>query len=569
MKITSLDKDVENVFNSSYYKIPRFQRPYSWDKSNVEDFLKDSIAESSGEYFIGSVVIYRDSSDTFGIVDGQQRFTTITMLLCALRNAYKENSFDDLAYGVHRLVERRDLTNREQFVLQTESSYPYFQEHVQKMGPPDETVRAGPEEDRLQQAYEQISGFLGDTISSVQSDPSISAASKHRKIGARLSEIRDRVLRLKLIFIELDNEDDAYIIFETLNTRGKDLTASDLVKNHLTKLLRNKNRNVDLPKDKWKNILSEFEASQADLDINRFLHHSWLSRYDYTTEKKLYLSVKREVRKENAKEFLESLQADADLYRQIHEPNVRGWRIEELEIKASLDSFNNFGVKQQLPLVLAILRDLSSKRLSVKQSREALWAVEAFYFLFTAVASQRPSGGLGMMFAKLGKQLSQAADAQSKAKVVIELKSRLRDTRPSYQEFRAGFINIRYSDMFTRQKKLVQYILRKIAQNAVPHTPVDFQQLTIEHISSQSTASVQNLYQPGSIAEIGNLILVNNVVNSEQLGNKPFDKKKELLITRSPYVDKFIKESDHWGTAEIVERTEHLADLAYNQIWKW
>ena len=59
-------------------------------------------------------------------------------------------------------------------------------------------------------------------------------AEKKAEVGKALSEIRDRLLALKLIFIEVDEENDAYNLFETLNTRGKDLAVSDLVKNHLT-----------------------------------------------------------------------------------------------------------------------------------------------------------------------------------------------------------------------------------------------------------------------------------------------------------------------------------------------
>ena len=111
------------------------------------------------------------------------------------------------------------------------------------------------------------------------------------------------MLALKLIFTALDNDDDAYIIFETLNTRGKDLTLSDLVKSHLPRLMKPSNKGVDLAKDKWSEINETFEESQADLSVSTFIHHYWLSRYDYTTEKKLYKALRKQIKKDNAGDF--------------------------------------------------------------------------------------------------------------------------------------------------------------------------------------------------------------------------------------------------------------------------
>jgi uncharacterized protein with ParB-like and HNH nuclease domain len=83
MKIESQDRSVDQLLSTAYFKV-RFQRPYSWERGEVEDFWNDTIAEAEADYFIGSFVLFTTAQDTFGIVDGQQRLTTITMLLCAL-----------------------------------------------------------------------------------------------------------------------------------------------------------------------------------------------------------------------------------------------------------------------------------------------------------------------------------------------------------------------------------------------------------------------------------------------------------------------------------------------------
>lgn len=131
MKITCMDKDVGQILKESYYKIPRFQRPYSWDRTNAEDFWNDAIKENDAQYFIGNFVVYDDKT-AMGVVDGQQRLTTITLLLCALRNAFQSEGFQELAKGLHGLIERRDISDKLYYVVQTETSYPYFQEHIQE-----------------------------------------------------------------------------------------------------------------------------------------------------------------------------------------------------------------------------------------------------------------------------------------------------------------------------------------------------------------------------------------------------------------------------------------------------
>lgn len=130
MKITCLDKEIKKVFETGYYHIPRFQRPYSWEKEHITEFWTDTIAESETDYFIGSIVVYKKDNELFGIVDGQQRLTTITMILCALRDFYLSEGVESSAKGIHTLIEKIDLNNESKFVLQTETSYPYFQEHI-------------------------------------------------------------------------------------------------------------------------------------------------------------------------------------------------------------------------------------------------------------------------------------------------------------------------------------------------------------------------------------------------------------------------------------------------------
>ncbi len=387
MKIDSIDKTVKKALESEYYKIPRFQRPYSWDRANVEDFWTDVVMDNESPYFIGSIVLFRDG-DGLGVVDGQQRLTTIVMLLCALRNVLHAQGFVDLANGIHQLVERRDMDNKLRFVLHTESSYPYLHEYIMKYGPPQVSLKDTSEEQLLRDAFGYITDQIADQVAKCKADSTLNTEPKRRAaVQRRLVDIRDRVVNLKIISVELDNEDDAYVIFETLNTRGKDLQVSHLVKNHFTKLLKQSNKGVDIPSLNWNELLALLETSQSDIDIDSFLHHYWLSKYSYVTEKQLFKQFRKIVTKACASEVLNALKGDAKLYRAIYEPSYLSWNFEEREVTRSLHALSNvFKVKQPVPLVLALLRDYKAKGISLAALKETLRATEAFHFTFTAIA---------------------------------------------------------------------------------------------------------------------------------------------------------------------------------------
>lgn len=150
MKIESKDTDIESLLDGSYFYIPRFQRPYSWDDDNINDFWDDVVVNKSADYFIGSMVVFKKAKQQFGVVDGQQRLTTITILLCVIRDYFLQLECGDYAEGIHQLIERKDRSNRNEYVLKTETSFPYFQEHIQKFDDsPDAEVQIKDEEKNL------------------------------------------------------------------------------------------------------------------------------------------------------------------------------------------------------------------------------------------------------------------------------------------------------------------------------------------------------------------------------------------------------------------------------------
>lgn len=566
MKINCLDKTVGQFLKEAFYRIPRFQRPYSWDRTNVEEFWNDAVVENEAQYFIGNFVVYDDET-AMGVVDGQQRLTTITLLLCTLRNAFQKEGFPNLAKGLHGLIERTDISDQRFYVLRTETSYPYFQEHIQKFsGKPGVPPDVGPEEELLKQAFEYFQNNVDEVVSRIRLLSSLSEPKKKDRVKEELSKIRDKILSLKLIFTALENNDDAYVIFETLNTRGKDLTLSDLVKSHLARLLKPTNDGVDLARDKWNKIHEIFEASQADLSVSTFIHHFWLSRYEYITEKNLYKALRKRIKKDEAGPFLDDIVNESEIYRYIHEPSFRKWKRDEFEIRNALRAMNLFRIKQQLPLVLSVMRQYEDHALKTKHVKTILAAIENFHFAFTAIASQRSSGGISMMYALAARELYQAQNLGAKVKVLQDFqKEKLAVKRPKYAEFEPSFTELKYSSQMTKQKSLVRYALFKIYQKNSNGLPMDPDQATIEHLAPENPTKNNGL-PPEQVASIGNLILVNQALNNE-LANKSFSEKVKILKNANVWVDPVILQAQNWGPSQITKRTKQLAKDSYKNVW--
>jgi hypothetical protein len=481
-----------------------------------------------------------------------------------LRNVFHQEGFEEEAKGVHNLIERRNIDNKPEYVLQSESSYPYLQEHIQKFGSPDVTESPGEEEELLKSAFDIITGNTSDIVGSVRNDPSISNEAKKTKLLQKLVEVRAKILGLKVIYITLDNEDDAYVIFETLNTRGRDLTVGDLLKSHLTKLIKARNAKVDVTKDRWNQIVKRIESSEREIDV--FLYHHWLSKHEkYVPAKKLFKSIKREVKSENARAFLDDLDKDSKIYSQILKPSQHRWTKNERSIQDSLRALDIFKLKQPIPMVLSIMRDYRTGRLKPKYTQDILRTIENFHFVFSAVTSQRSSGGISSMYSSHAIKLANAGDHEDRVAILASLKGELAKRLPSFQEFEVDFADIGYAEGLEKNKKLVQYMLARIDAYFEKGLPIDYEQMTIEHLASQNPREGHTI-PPECVQQIGNLLLVSTDLNV-QLGNKAFASKKKILESSRVWLDDVVKDASDWGVPEIERRTKLLAHLAYHNVW--
>lgn len=570
MKIEADDKEIQDIFSLGIFQIPRFQRPYSWGKSEVENFWNDIINDATDSYFIGSMVVYQTKKPYFGIVDGQQRLTTITIVLSVIRDAFAKLGETNLAKGIHKYIEKPNNDFINEFVLNTETSFPYLQRHIQSFKDSPSNIDfdcdVGTEESSLKLAYELLSDSLKSyipQIANINPQPDIFTP---QDSVIRLKILRDKFLSLKLVFIQLDNEDDAYLIFETLNARGRDLKTSDLVKNLLLKTIKSSNTTYDSPKQAWNKLIKGFDDISENNVIDAFLLHYWISKQEYTTEKKLFSCIKAYILKSpyNAKELLGSLSTSALDYSKMLSPETTTWTKEQFEIKLSLEALNSFKVKQQSSFVLSLISAYTERKVTLKQLKNMLNKIEHFHFVFNAITQQRSSGSIATMYSQHAINLSDADNQDEIQRILASLSQRLKEKLPSYEEFEVKFLDLAYLSNKTKNKSIIKYVLRRLIGNDSNGLDINHDNLTIEHLVPE--ARIKTEFNPDTIGSIGNLILTDSNTNGHKLKDKNPTEKIALLTQAGYPLAKFFLDSPNWGEDEILERTKKISHSLYSKV---
>lgn len=561
MKVTPVSKTLADIFRGNFLKIPRFQRAYDWDRDNLTEFWNDIRERTDPEYFMGSLVVFSDQKEKnlLSLVDGQQRITTITIMLAIIRNVLETFGEAGPASAVHELIETRDLDNKHRFVLEHDPADRYFQYAIQQHQADKQFKPNGVQQDNLENAFKYLDSALRSHVKSTY-------GGDKNKTVEYLKHLRDCILQMHFISIELDNEDDAYLIFETLNTRGKDLRSSDLLKNHFMRLLPAKTKGLDVAKNTWSDIVSKLNSVQVSIDPDSFLLHHWMAHKSAVSKANLFLKYKSEIKKTNAKAWLENLRSSADTYVKCLAPGEMSFAKEERSLQESLNAIRLFGVTQAAPLMLALMTLYENKTISLKTTRTAFELIERFTFQFNALTQSRGGGGVANMYAKLAQNALACRDAQAFTAVLADIRSKFRERVPDEVEFTVPFSRITFRANYTRERGLARYVLSKLAKHYGMPNEIDLTLLTVEHILAQSTG--EETGDEFDVGAIGNLILINEAVNGK-VGVKEFkEKKKEFTVANNVYLDPYLKNASEWGYDQIGARGVTLAKVGYDEIWK-
>lgn len=559
-------RTVEEILSGpSYYRIPRFQRPFSWESEHIDEFWNDAIQNRDEGYFIGPMVVYKEDARDWGIVDGQQRLTAIALILAALRDNLEALGEDVLADAAHRFVERPDPDGKDRFVLQSDVEEGRWihaiQQRRSESGQPQKKDFDAPAWSAFSIISDRIAAFLADSAGS-----KTGARRKTAEVKA-LRSIRDQLLGLTVIWVPLDSEDDAYEIFETLNARGKDLELSDRLKNFFLSNLRAGNANVDDYRWRWNVVRQKFDGEPSTRDLERFIQHWWISRAKYVAERKVFSGIKRTVKRKDVPAVFAEFEADADRYRTIVAPDDIKWTVEKHAVRDSLQALQLMRLAQPMPFVLAVMRTYAAKKLPLRNVVAALQTIENYHFQVTAISTKSSSGGVSEMYASHARQLTEATNARERKEQVSALQTKLIERRPSRSDFVEAFESrLVFAEKYQRDKKLVQYVLRRLHEHHNPNPAADFSKFSIEHLVPQSKIHTDD--DLALIGGIGNLFYLDDSLNLA-LGDKRFSDKKRILKKHASNYDLGdVLVAKKWGEEQVRERARRLGGDAYDTVWQ-
>jgi len=551
------------------YIVPRFQREYSWTREQILELWNDIISNISfdcnnnwlhEEYFIGSLVLVGDNiSTSMQIVDGQQRLTTLTILLSALCEQFKIINKDNLAKAIYEnYIAGKDDDGNPFFKLENESPKPFFQIGIQYIDK-TEVQPTTEEENTLLNAYQEL--YLETSRDKLKKKFLGLDLNDDGVYETLLKEIREQIVKyLKVIFITVQDEDDAYTIFETLNARGMNLSFVDLIKNQIFKDLKTEHPD-DYAKTKWKKI-RETIVSRKNIDnLETFIRHWWISRYSYVSADKVYKAFKTKWQQKsiNSNDFLEDLVKDVELYVKTSSPQYDDWpQQEEKAIYQSLSALRIFQVTQQRPFILSLFKAKESHLITLTDLKRTLSFIESFHFLFNAICSLRPSGIEGS-YSKAARKLFESKDKVSVREAVKELKEQFSSRIPSQEVFIDKFTNLKYTKNYSKNKSLIQYIFKYIELKEQQTNELQPYNMTLEHILPQSISDEE------FIGQMGNLLPLSSELNSNEARNKDPISKLEIYKKSSFKMTQDFGNSNitFWDEIEITTRTESLAAKCY------
>lgn len=551
------------------YIIPRFQREYSWDQDELNELYDDLLDNlkyegsslTASEYFIGSLVLVGDDDDTSNIerqvVDGQQRLMTFTIVFSVLSQIFRqigEEKLSDLVYGY---IVGEDENGAPYTKVVSETPKPFFQYRIQRKDIDFTHIPHTAEEARILNAYQFFEEHLKEKTLLGELVKRFSGI--ELKYIEALKLFRDQILKCKVIYVTVKDFEEAYTIFEVLNAKGKDLTPVDIIKNTLFSVL-NQTEPIDTAYEKWGNIRNKISEKGTE-DISTFYRHYWLSKYGMITGKKLVSDFNKRIEKNVAsyEAFLNNLEIAAADYAQIVAPNSLHWtQPEDRIIFETLEALEIFGVTQVRIFLLALFDARRRKVIKHSAVIQVLEYLQYFHLVFNAICSERPSG-LERRYSSYARKLRSCTEKEKSAQCIRELINALQESLPPYNEFEKGFQKLYFTSTASKNKKLVQYILKKLEKYASGTDEMKPDSFSIEHVLPESTKQKEAGY-------IGNLLPLGVQLNSD-LDNKIFaDKIAGYKASHYQTVVLFLERYGNepaWTLELINHRTKELAQIMY------
>lgn len=530
------------IEGTKQYVVPLFQRPYSWEKKEWDVLWEDLIwlceNEEPTSHFIGSIVTMPTVSvpegvSKFLLIDGQQRLTTIFILLALLRDVAKSKGDNDLAQEIEQTMLVNPFKKGGDYfkLLPTQIDRNTFKVLIQSA----ETNIDG----HILQCYQFFERKLK------QSNVEVTALNK--VVSTRLS----------VVSIVLDHDDNPHLVFESLNAKGRPLTQSDLIRNYFFMRIH-----VDEQEATHSKYWEPMQIALGE-NLTECIRHYLMRTGSIVKQGDVYFTLKDRVGKSDALKALKDIAVFAGYYKKFltpeNEPDVR--------LRNALVRLKRLEVTTAYPFLLNCYHDYAQGQISADDLLRILQTIENY--VIRRFVCNVPTSQLNKIFPLLYQQaqLKTPLGLTDGVRSVLQSRGYPKDT-----EFRIRLID---SKLYGAGERLIKAkLILETLESAYQHKEQPaFDNLTIEHVMPQTLTdwwqshlgedwqADHELY----LNTLGNLTLT--AYNAE-LSNDPFPKKRQRLSNSHLELNKYFQGVATWNRVAIDVRSKALANLALT-VWPY
>lgn len=538
--------------------IPVYQRNYEWGLTQCKQLfndLEDVISKKRNNHFFGSIVsiLSSDYGTEFQIIDGQQRLTTISLLLLSMHNLLKNNIIISLDNQLQRKIYEEYLVN--------------------KYNPEEKRIKLKNTSNN-QKYYESL--LDGDVVEDTKTNILLNYnyfTDRIKNSKYNIDELFNAIKKLIVIDIVLNKEDEPQKIFESINSTGLDLSEADKIRNYLL---------MDLDHETQESFYSKYwNKIEINLNINSILITSFIR--DYLTLKTSKIGKQSEIYVV-FKEYYEQIDAEKETilislleYSNLYSNIINAYHSFDL-IKYSLKRINQLEATVTYPFILHIFKLNKDNYISNNDFLRILNAIENY--IFKRVIVELPSNALGGVFSTVHKEVDKYIENNYKLYAdafIYALKSRTGNSRfPDIEEFEA---KLRVKDIYSMQPKNKHYLFEKFEnRDNLEHINVyDLIQngtFTIEHIMPQ-TLTEEWINDLGSEYDRIYLTWLHRLANlslsayNSRYSNSSFKIKKTIekgYNESNLKLNHYLKQIDVWNE-EMMQNREDILIKEARLIW--
>lgn len=550
------------IGNGLTYRIPRFQRDYSWTNEEWEDLWMDILAtlKVNGEdaHYMGYLVLQSADDKTFDVIDGQQRLTTISLIVLAvLKNIQRlVDAGNDAEANKRRINQIQQtyvgyldpvtLVARPKLTLNRNNNR-YFQDYLIPLGHlPQRGFRAS--EHLLRKAFEW---FDKQVLSYLKA----SSGDEGKRLAQLVEDVSDRLF---FTVITVTDELNAYKVFETLNARGVRLSATDLLKNYLFSVLdRGGEDDHELRslEDRWEGIVGRLQSE----NFPDFLRVHWNSRRAFARQADLFKTIRAQVTtREAVFQLLRDMEEDLDTYLALSSPDVSDWPQDD---KYQAGVLRTFRVRQPFPLLLAAKR---------------IFDAADFTGLLRATVTISMRFNVICAYSAAEQERTYNAVAERVAKKdIVALGPALQAMRGIYPDdtaFRTAFADKTIRTTDSRNNRVARLILCAIEKH-VSNQDYNFTSdaFNIEHVLPQNApdgwGEFSNDEADAMTYRLGNMILLGAGPNRD-LGTAAYaDKRLKYQQSGFAVTRKLADDNMEWTPERVASQQRWMATQA-TSIWR-